>query len=76
MENNVLPNSAITASTVWRTVGHEPWLARLNNVKNGHMGSWSAEQEGILCAHASPWASLCRFGAEVCFVDTFLATRV
>ena len=38
-----MPNSAITASTVWRTVGHEPWLARLNNVKNGHMGSWSAD---------------------------------
>ena len=51
MENNALPNSAITASTVWRTVGHEPWLARLNNVKNGHMGSWSAETGGhFVCA--------------------------
>ena len=47
MENNVLPNSAITASTIWGSIGgrHEPWRARLNNVPNlpnGHVGSWSA----------------------------------
>ena len=34
------------------------------------------QQEGISCAHTSPWASVCRFGAEVCFVYTFFATRV
>ncbi|CAH3146732.1 unnamed protein product, partial [Porites lobata] len=22
---------------------HEPWLARLKNVRNGHMGYWSAD---------------------------------
>jgi len=41
MENNVLPNSAITASSTWGSA-HEPWRARLNNVPNGHTGSWSA----------------------------------
>ena len=31
-KNNLLPNSAITASSVWPDPGHGPWLARLNNV--------------------------------------------
>ena len=43
MENNLLPNSAITASSVWPDPGHGPWLARLNNVPVGiFWGSWSA----------------------------------
>ena len=44
MENNLLPNSAITASSVWPQPGHDPWLARLNNVPIIGMswGSWSA----------------------------------
>ena len=44
MENNLLPNSAITASSVWPHPGHGPWLARLNNVPIIGMfwGSWSA----------------------------------
>ena len=43
MENNLLPNSAITASSVWRHVtGHESWRARLNNLPNGHAGCWVA----------------------------------
>ena len=33
MENNLLPNSAITASSVWPHPGSGPWLARLNNVQ-------------------------------------------
>ena len=46
MENNVLPNSAITASSIWGSA-HEPWRARLNNVPNGHWGSWSAATNQI-----------------------------
>ena len=44
MENNLLPNSAITASSVWPYPGHDPWLARLNNVPIIGMfwASWSA----------------------------------
>ena len=43
MENNLLPNSAITASSVWSHFGHESWLARLNKVPVGMFwGSWSA----------------------------------
>ena len=44
MENKLLPNSAITASSVWPHPGHESWLARLNNVPINGMfwGSWSA----------------------------------
>ena len=38
-----MPNSAITASSVWRS-GWDPWLARLNNVaKDGNKGSWSTK---------------------------------
>ena len=43
MKNNEIPNSAITASSDYHGEAHEPWLARLNNVRNGHMGSWSAD---------------------------------
>ena len=45
MESNSLPNSSITASSVWtQHPGHDPWLARLNNVpKHGSTGSWSAK---------------------------------
>ena len=44
MENNLLPDSAITASSVWPDPGHHPWLARLNNVPIDGMfwGSWLA----------------------------------
>ena len=42
MESNSLPNSAITASSVWYS-GWDPWLARLNSVPNGNMGSWAAK---------------------------------
>ena len=44
MENKLLPDSAITASSVWPDPGHHPWLARLNNVPINGMfwGSWSA----------------------------------
>ena len=44
MENGLLPNSAITASSVFGTSKHGAWLARLNNVPNGAFwGSWSAD---------------------------------
>ncbi|XP_073249933.1 lactadherin-like [Porites lutea] len=45
MESNALPNSAITASSVWtKHPGHHPWQARLNNVpKHRSTGSWSAK---------------------------------
>ena len=45
MESNALPNSAITASSVWtQHPGHDPWLARLNNVpKHGSKGCWSTK---------------------------------
>ncbi|CAH3021697.1 unnamed protein product [Porites evermanni] len=44
MENGHLPNSAITASSVYRASTHGAWLARLNNVPNGQFwGSWSAD---------------------------------
>ena len=43
MKNSEIPNSAITASSDYHGGAHEPWLARLNNVRNGHMGSWSAD---------------------------------
>ena len=43
MKNNEIPNSAITASSDYHGGAHEPWPARLNNVRNGHMGSWSAD---------------------------------
>ena len=43
MESGLLPNSAITASSVFGTSKHGAWLARLNNVPNGKFwGSWSA----------------------------------
>ena len=44
MESGLLPNSAITASSVYGTPNrHGAWLARLNNVPNGKFwGSWSA----------------------------------
>ena len=43
MENNDIPNSAITASSTHGTSQHEPWRARLNNVVTGSStGSWSA----------------------------------
>ena len=41
MESGLLPNSAITASSVYGTPNrHGAWLARLNNVRNS--GAWSA----------------------------------
>ena len=44
MESGLLPNSAITASSVFGTSKHGAWLARLNNVPNGTFwGSWSAD---------------------------------
>ena len=45
MESKALPNSAITASSFWtKHPGHDPWLARLNNVpERGSTGSWSAK---------------------------------
>ena len=44
MESGLLPNSAITASSVFGTSKHGAWLARLNNVPNGAFwGSWSAD---------------------------------
>ena len=42
MENGLLPNSAITASSVYGTSKHGAWLARLNNVPKGNSGAWSA----------------------------------
>ena len=51
MENNVLPNSAITASTIWDSIrrGYAPWRARLKNVPwpNVHVGSWSAASNRV-----------------------------
>ena len=43
MESGLLPNSAITASSVFRTSKHGAWLARLNNVPKGTFsGAWVA----------------------------------
>ena len=42
MENGLLPNSAITASSVYGASTHGAWLARLNNVPKGNSGAWSA----------------------------------
>ena len=43
MENGLLPDSSITASSVYGTSTHGAWLARLNNVPKGKFwGSWSA----------------------------------
>ena len=43
MESGLLPNSAITASSVYGTSAHEAWLGRLNNVPKGNSGAWSAD---------------------------------
>ena len=42
MENGLLPNSAITASSVYGASTHRSWEARLNNVPKGNSGAWSA----------------------------------
>ena len=43
MESGLLPNSAITASSVYGTSKHRSWLARLNNVPKGKFsGAWLA----------------------------------
>ena len=43
MESGLLPNSAITASSVYGTSKHRSWLARLNNVPKGKFsGAWPA----------------------------------
>ena len=45
MENRLIPNSAVTASSSYG-IHHEPWQARLNNVhsrsSSGQTGSWSS----------------------------------
>lgn len=46
MESGLLPNSAITASSVFGTSKHGAWLGRLNNVPKGKFwGSWSADMK-------------------------------
>ena len=43
MENNDIPNSAVTASSSYSNSQHEPWRGRLNNVPNsGGWGGWAA----------------------------------
>ena len=42
MENGLLPNSAITASSVYGASTNRSWEARLNNVPKGNSGAWSA----------------------------------
>ena len=43
MENNNIPDSAVTASSSAGHSLHEPWQARLKNVPTGQStGSWSA----------------------------------
>ena len=42
MESGLLPNSAITASSVYGTSTHGAWLGRLNNVPKGNSGAWVA----------------------------------
>ena len=43
MENNSIPNSAITASSSYSNSQREPWRGRRNNVPNsGGWGSWAA----------------------------------
>ena len=37
-----MPNSAITASSVYGASTHRSWEARLNNVPKGNSGAWSA----------------------------------
>ena len=47
MENNKIPNGAVTASSSWG-LQHEPWQARLNNIaRSGSTGSWSTRQNAI-----------------------------
>ena len=66
MEDNALPNSAVTASSMWDSEC-EPWLARLNNVPNGHRGSWST-----LSNQAGEWLQI-DLGKEM--MVTKLATQ-
>ena len=43
MENNDIPDSAVTASSSWSDSQHEPWRGRLNNVPNDDgWGCWIA----------------------------------
>ena len=43
MENNDIPDSAVTASSSWSKSMHEPWQARLNNVPTSDsVGCWLA----------------------------------
>jgi len=47
MENNKIPNGAVTASSSWG-LEHEPWQARLNNIRrSGSTGSWSTRLNAI-----------------------------
>ena len=44
MENRLIPNSAVTASSDYGTY-YEPWQARLNNVHSrSSSGSWSSKR--------------------------------
>ena len=48
MENNDIPDSAITASSTHRNSWHKPWRARLNNVATiSSPGSWSAGSRNV-----------------------------
>ena len=47
MENNKIPNGAVTASS-YHASRHEPWQARLNNIRrSGSTGSWSTRPNAI-----------------------------
>ena len=47
MENNKIPNGAVTASSSWG-LEYEPWQARLNNIaRSGSTGSWSTRLNAI-----------------------------
>ena len=47
MENNEIPNGAVTASSFY-AITNEPWQARLNNIQtSGSTGSWSTGSNAI-----------------------------
>ena len=68
MENNDIPDSAVTASSSWGHSLYEPWQARLHNgPTNQSTGSWSAASNQV-----GEWLQI-DFGEER--VVTKLATQ-
>ena len=63
MENLKIPDSAITASSMYDS-NHAPYMGRLNNKKtqNG-IGAWVVQQQGgVLDFNATTYPALCFYG--------------